>query len=103
MVNVPDRGSPSATPPPRSQADDGLGRSRAALDASLSVGVYDIVVLFGGEVDVATFHRMQEWLDMAAATAAGRRVVVDLAGVSFMDSQGVRVLATGGRRLRADG
>lgn len=50
------------------------------------------VVEVGGEVDVDTAPRLRTALE--AALRAGRPVVVDLGGVTFMDSAGFGVLAS---------
>jgi len=46
-----------------------------------------------GELDLATAPELEELLD--EHLAAGREVLVDLRGLSFMDSSGVRVLVAG--------
>jgi anti-sigma B factor antagonist len=54
------------------------------------------VVDVGGEVDIETAPRMRAAL--AAAVDAGLPVVVDLGGVTFMDSFGFGVLAAAHQR-----
>ncbi len=46
-----------------------------------------------GELDLATAPELEELLD--ARLGAGQEVVVDLRGLQFMDSSGVRVLVAG--------
>ena len=50
-------------------------------------------VTLRGELDLATAPELEELLD--ARLAAGEEVVVDLRGLQFMDSSGVRVLVAG--------
>jgi anti-sigma B factor antagonist len=58
-------------------------------------------VAVAGEVDVDTAPRMRRAL--AAGLAAGERVVVDLAAVTFMDSSGLSALLVTHRDARAAG
>lgn len=51
----------------------------------------DMVILVTGELDLSTAPRLGDALERALND--GRRVVVDLAGVTFMDSQGLNTLA----------
>ena len=56
------------------------------------------IVSLGGDVDAHTAPRLDE--ELAGAIESGaRRVVVDLAGASFVDSAGVDVLLLDNRRL----
>jgi anti-sigma B factor antagonist len=58
------------------------------------------IVSLGGEVDVHTASRLDE--ELAGAIEMGaRRVVVDLAGTSFIDSTVLGVLLRTNRRLDA--
>jgi anti-sigma B factor antagonist len=54
-----------------------------------------------GEVDVATAPILRKQLDGLEAQA--KTIVIDLAGVSFLDSTGLGVLIGARRRLVADG
>ncbi len=56
------------------------------------------VVVVGGEVDMATAAQ----LDAALETVDGN-VVVDLAGVTFLDSSGIGVLVKAAQRSQATG
>ena len=56
------------------------------------------VVVVGGEVDMATAAQ----LDAALETVDGN-VVVDLAGVTFLDSSGIGVLVKAAQRSHATG
>lgn len=55
------------------------------------------VVSVSGEVDVATAPELDEKL---ATVAASPRVVVDLSGVTFLDSSGLGVLIKALRRVK---
>lgn len=60
-----------------------------------------VVVGLRGELDVADAVRVAAWL---AAIAAGRpQVIVDLAGLEFIDSSGVAALARGRKLARQAG
>lgn len=70
--------------------------------SSAELGSGAQIVSLGGEVDVHTAPRLDE--ELARATGAGsRRVVVDLAGASFIDSTVVGVLLRAHERLGRDG
>ena len=60
-----------------------------------------VVVSPRGPVDAATAPTLRTELD--AATAGGAHVLVDLGGVSFLDSTGLGVLIGGLRRARVEG
>lgn len=60
-----------------------------------------IVLILGGELDVATVPLLQEQLDHAMRSSAV--VVIDLAGLGFIDSNGLRVLVRTEEQLRASG
>lgn len=57
------------------------------------------VLEVGGEVDVYTAPRLRERL-VELVDAGARNVVVDLAGVEFLDSTGLGVLVGAMKRLR---
>jgi anti-sigma B factor antagonist len=60
-----------------------------------------VIVHVQGEVDAATAPEMGEVVD--AQLAGGRRTVLDLSKVEFMDLHGLAVLLRASRRARADG
>ena len=65
-------------------------------------GVAVVTVL--GEVDVATAPALrQELLRLTTESSAPPRLVVDMAGVDFLDSTGLGVLLGGLKRVRAKG
>ena len=66
------------------------------------VGADAYVVSVSGELDVATAGRLREELDLTAERDA-RRVIVDLIGLTFIDSVALGVLTEGAQRLRTDG
>jgi anti-sigma B factor antagonist len=49
-------------------------------------------IIATGELDIATVPQLEEAFDAAAAANDGARIVVDLAGVTFIDSTGLRLL-----------
>lgn len=55
-----------------------------------------------GELDLATVAALEQELERVEATDAAT-IVLDLSGLTFMDSTGVRLLVTAHSRLRADG
>jgi len=61
-----------------------------------------IVVTLAGEVDVTTAQQMRDVL-MSQAAQGTPRLIVDLSGLGFMDSSGVRVLLTVRGALEASG
>ena len=58
-------------------------------------------LVISGELDVAVIDRLQQRLDSFAR--AGESVVLDLSGLSFIDSSGLNVIVTTFRRARTDG
>jgi anti-sigma B factor antagonist len=63
---------------------------------------FGAVVAIAGEVDLATAPRVSSALASTRDFKADR-VIVDLSGVTFMDSTGLGVLLTFDRELRARG
>jgi anti-sigma B factor antagonist len=57
------------------------------------------VVVLEGEVDLYTAPRFKDVL-LQAIDEGARHVIVDLAGVSFVDSTALGVLVSGGKRLQ---
>jgi anti-sigma B factor antagonist len=67
--------------------------------ATLCLTMHPFVVIHvEGELDIATAGKLQTALTTIAAPD-GTRVVVDLAGVSFIDVRGLRALLIGRREL----
>lgn len=60
------------------------------------------VLALRGELDVATAPALESAL-RAAFGASPTSMVVDLSDLSFLDSTGIRVLATAARRAESDG
>ncbi len=68
----------------------------------LRLGDGAVVVEVAGELDLCSSHTFREHL--AGATDSGAAaVVVDLTGISFIDSTGLSVLAVQARRAALDG
>lgn len=59
-----------------------------------------VVVEVGGEVDLHSAPRLRDELTRALESSAPPRVIVDLAGVSFIDSTGIGVLVGALKRAR---
>jgi len=55
------------------------------------------VVLLTGELDVATVHRVEDELRAIEATDAAQ-IILDLSGLTFMDSSGVHLIARAAAR-----
>jgi anti-sigma B factor antagonist len=58
-------------------------------------------ICLSGELDLATADRVQRELERAEASDA-RSILLDLSGLTFMDSTGVRLLLSAHARSRAD-
>ena len=55
-----------------------------------------------GELDLATAPRVEEELEQAERARPGR-IVLDLRGLTFIDSSGLRVIVAADARARAEG
>ena len=66
------------------------------------IGADAYVVSVSGELDIATAGRFAEEFERTAERSA-RRVIVDLVGLTFIDSVALGVLTEEARRLRASG
>ncbi|OZM70117.1 hypothetical protein CFN78_26970 [Amycolatopsis antarctica] len=66
-------------------------------------GAATTVLEVTGEVDLSTADQLAEAIDAAASADEVELVTVDLAGVSFMDSAGLRVLVSGMKQADARG
>jgi anti-sigma B factor antagonist len=60
------------------------------------------VIALAGELDLDGVERVTEELERAEASDA-RRIVLDLSGLTFLDSSGVRLIVCANLRSRADG
>jgi anti-sigma B factor antagonist len=75
------------------------------VDARVSVSRFgndSFVVAAGGELDLHTTGLLRDRLD-DVLDAGGRRILVDLTGVSFMDSTALGVLVAAAGALRSSG
>lgn len=61
----------------------------------------DVRLSLCGELDVAVVDQLQRHLDSIARP--GRRILIDMSELSFIDSAGLNVLITGLRRAQRDG
>ncbi len=71
-------------------------------DTTLSSGG-DALIALSGELDLSGAPALDEEIGRLAERADVRRVVLDLRGLSFLDSSGLRVVALAARRLLAEG
>jgi anti-anti-sigma factor len=58
------------------------------------------IVAPAGDIDIATAPEVRQAM---LANAGGRRIVLDLRGVTFMDTSGLQLLVEGRRRALAEG
>lgn len=75
---------------------------RSLLDVATTTGDATTTIALAGELDPATAPALSE----AIAAAAGdgvTQVDIDLGGITFLDSSGVRVLVSAREQLRAGG
>ena len=63
----------------------------------------DLVLSFNGEFDAVGTAASRETLETVAADASAAHVVLDLSGVTFMDSSGIGAIVFLFKRLRATG
>ncbi len=61
-----------------------------------------VVITLEGELDLASASKLEDELLSVEATKP-RRLVIDLSGLTFMDSTGMRTLALAQRRSLSDG
>ena len=83
-----------------SASEPGSGPATFAADAGDTDGTW--VLHVGGEIDVATAPQLRRELHQLADRGA-TTIVVDLAGVSFVDSSGLGVLVGMLKRVREEG
>jgi anti-sigma B factor antagonist len=77
-------------------------RKRPPLDISADNGDTTRLVL-SGDLDLYTSQAFLDRITQALASAGDRRVAVDVAGVSFIDSSGIAALVKASRLLRDAG
>jgi anti-sigma B factor antagonist len=61
------------------------------------------VVRIAGEIDLSTSDELDAELEHLTQTGGGRRIVLDLSGVEFLDSTGLRVLWAARQRAQTAG
>jgi anti-sigma B factor antagonist len=72
-----------------------------ALWIDVQEGPEAVVLVLRGELDLPTSPKLREAL--VDVIGEGRRVVVDLEGLSFLDSVGLGILVSGLKRARSHG
>jgi anti-sigma B factor antagonist len=65
-------------------------------------GEQPLRAIVSGEIDVATAPSMQAEISQARSRTGTSRIVLDLAGVQFMDSSGLRVILLLHQQLEAE-
>ena len=60
-------------------------------------------ISLSGELDISTAVELEHLLGQLEAADGPARIVIDLRGLRFMDSTGLRLLVTADLRLRRDG
>ena len=83
-------------------SDDGTSPPASPMEITVQGEGPDIVLVVEGELDLSTTASLRACLDHAAADSCGT-VVLDLAGVSFMDSSGLAAIAMLHRGLSESG
>lgn len=63
----------------------------------------DAVLVLAGEIDLATSPRVRDAVIDVLATQPPARLVIDLSGVSFLDSTGIGALVAGRNKAAALG
>src|SRR5919197_1352101 len=74
----------------------------AARVGTAQIGADAFVVTVSGELDLSTVEPLERELE-GVLDRGGRRVIVDLTGVTFMDSVALGALVRGAKRLRSHG
>ena len=59
------------------------------------------LLVLRGELDIATSPQLRD--ELVRVIGEGRRIVVDLEGLDFIDSVGLGILVSGLKRARSDG
>lgn len=80
----------------------GPGDADSLLSCQLIRDTEGTVIAISGELDARTAHLVADVAEVAAQRCAGR-VVLDLAGMTFLDAAGLSALLTAHEQLRAAG
>lgn len=72
------------------------------LEVSIGTEPLATVVAVAGELDLASYPRLEQAIDQVSGSAA-ETVVLDLAGLEFIDVAGLRAVLRSQERLRAAG
>jgi anti-sigma B factor antagonist len=88
------------------ESDEGLDTPRSSFDSVDSPSLFstdgDNVVVARGEIDISNAPRL--WEALARLIDVGYRdIVLDMAGVEFIDSQGIAVLVRAHKKVRSKG
>ena len=85
------------------ELNDGRGaqlRSARATVSEVRGDDSEVVLQIAGEVDISSVSALREAISHAIARAP-RRLVLDLSGLTFMDSSGIAVLLTAAEQISA--
>lgn len=99
---APDRSAPARPAPdlssaPDRPAPDPIGRQRPDLEVTVAGDGPEVVVAVRGQVDLSVIGQLERCTE--PALQAGRRLVLDLAGTTFMDTSGVNLIVRAYQRL----
>jgi anti-sigma B factor antagonist len=75
----------------------------APLDFNTTLRAGDAVIALSGELDLSGAPALDDEIGRLAAADGVERVVLDLRGLEFLDSSGLRTVALAHRRLAATG
>ena len=75
----------------------------STLEVLRDVSGGDATVRLSGELDISTAAELERVLGDLAVPDGPARIVMDLRGLRFMDSTGLRLLVTADLRLRGEG
>ena len=84
----------------RARVADALAAGELTIGSARDHGTH--VVVLTGELDLAATHRVEDELRAIEATDAAQ-IVLDLSGLTFMDSSGVHLIARAAARCTASG
>jgi anti-anti-sigma factor len=94
-------GAPAARPAPHDHGEPNLAGLGVSPVRDVERGHEWTLLVLGGELDLHCSETLEDALERERMRGA-KRLVLDLQGVTFLDSTALRVLLTARSRLRAD-